>query len=637
MEVGDVSSSANCGDQLNQLVEEVERELNLVKQVADAERSTESESASTTPTNSVEPNSTAVLNTQLRTIEDSASHHMKTVYRNGKHSDDLQGYTMEERRLTWDRSEISQLDSLLQTSHNKPGINLTDRPAAVAITDHLKKSMLLDRKKCEQILHDVRKDLRHLSGNGRPHFEPSNLESDIQTTLSQNIQCVDGYLKVISSLDSRINEFMTHSSLEEWDEYTTAQVRRQLDELWCLFHDRLAVFSGMEQLEVPATDDKISTIILRDPSGNIRSFLQELISKIGNVKKQLFSQLNFLNGWKYSDVRSLLPVFTSELALLRSLISLHALLTNLHEVVSSTTTPQYNFLQTVDQSSCSFSTPVSGIQLEENHNENGTTNEEEDTIRETMMQLNELIAQTCKEFQPVQDAEPHNTHLRIPPTQCTQSSSTALHILVCSMDDRLVNAYRSALTETAMNVRRIPCVLKELCNQLHGIRMQMERATEVHIEPPKAKSSFTKLEMPYECEVTSQDLVKDLLDSYQNYLSLIRKHYEVPFRSFDELVPRLESHKVLFTGLAWYSTKVECVSSLLLCNVAERSNHLRHNPIWMTDHRLRHRMRHLCQLGKTLKRQLITWFGDVFSLRNRWNRLEQQIEEINGLYCFLYI
>ncbi|KAA3681552.1 uncharacterized protein DEA37_0005926, partial [Paragonimus westermani] len=359
--------------------------------------------------------------------------------------------------------------------------------------------------KCEQILHDVRKDLRHLSGNGRPHFEPSNLESDTQTKLSQNIQGVDGYLKVISSLDSRIDEFMTHSSLEEWDENTTAQVRRQVDELWCLFRDRIAVFSGMEQLEVPATDDK--------------------------------------------------------------------------------------------------------------------------------MELNELIDQSCKEFQPIQDAEPLNMLLRIPDptsTQCIQSSSTALHTLVCSMDDRLVNAYSSAPTETVMNVRRISYVLKELCNQLHGVRMQMERADGVHIEPPKAKSSFTKLEMPYESEVTSQDLVKHLLDSYQTYLNLIRKHYEMPFRSFDELVPRIESHKVLFTGLIWYSTKVECVSSLLLCNITERSNHVRHNPIWMTDHRLRHRMRHLCQLGKILKRQLITWFGDVFRLRNRWNRLEQQIEEING-------
>ncbi|KAF6769220.1 hypothetical protein AHF37_12006 [Paragonimus kellicotti] len=169
-EVGEVSSSANYDDRLNQLVEEVERELNLTKQMADVERLIDNESASTTPTNSVEPNPSVVLGAQLRTIEDSVGHLVKTVCFNGKHPDDLQSYTIDERLVTLDRSEIPQFDSLLQASHDKPGINLTDRPAVVAITDHLKKSMLQDRKKCEQILHDMRTDLQHLSENSGTTF-----------------------------------------------------------------------------------------------------------------------------------------------------------------------------------------------------------------------------------------------------------------------------------------------------------------------------------------------------------------------------------------------------------------------------------------------------------------------------------
>ncbi|KAF7258167.1 hypothetical protein EG68_04894 [Paragonimus skrjabini miyazakii] len=606
-------------------------------QVSDAERLTDNEFASTTPTNSVGPNPPTVPGTQLRTIEDSVDYLEKTVYYNGKHPDVLQSYAIEKKLLTWDRSEISQLDDLLQASHDKPGINPTDRPAVVAVTDHLKENMLQDRKKCEKILHDVRTDLQTLSENSQPHFAPSNLESDVQVTISQNIIDVDGYLKVINNLDSHINEFMTHNSLEEWDGYTIAQVRRQLDEIWCLFYDRLAVFSCMEQFELPATDDKISTITLRNSSESIRLSLQELTTEIEDLKKQLFSSLNFLNNWKYSGARSLLPVFTSELALLRSLVSLHALFTNFHEVVSSITTQKCNFSRMVDQSSCAYVQPVNRIQLEENHNENGTPNERDASIRETMRQLNELVIRLCEEFQPVQDAEAFNMSLQISDptsTQGAQSSFTPLLVLVCLMDDRLINAYSSALAETATNVRRIPCVLKELYNQLRGARIKMKRFMEVNIKSPEPISNLTQPEMMYKSDTTLQDLVKGLLDSYQNYLSLLKMHYELPFHSFDEVMPRLESHKLLFTGLTWYSTKVECIASILLCNVTERLSDVEYSPINMTGQQLQHRMKHLCQVGRVLERQLITWFGDVFSLHNRWNRLEQQIEDINGLYYF---
>ncbi|KAF5404608.1 hypothetical protein PHET_02029 [Paragonimus heterotremus] len=589
MEVGEVSSAANYDDRLNKLVEELELELNLARQVADAESLTDNESASTTPTNSVEPNSSTVLGTQLRTIEESVDHLVKTVC---CLTTSLPKFMMSTRR----RSRVAQ---------------------------HVK---------CEKMLHDVRTDLQHLSEDGRPLFASSNLESHVQMTLSQNILGVDGYLQVISNLDSYINEFMTHSSSEDWDGYTIAQVRRQLDEIWCFFHDRLAGFSRMEQLDLPITEDEISAITPRNSSGSIGLSLQELTTEFEDSKKQLFSSLNFLNDWKYSGARSLLPVFTSELALLRSLISLHALLTNSHEIISSITTQKCNFSEMIGQSSCAFVKPVNRMQLEVNHNENGTPNEEDASIRETMRQLNELVIHLCEEFQPVQDAEPFNMSSQISDrtsTQDVQSSSTALPVLVCLMDNRLINAYSSALTETVTNVRYIPCVLKGLCNQLRGVRIQMERAVEVHVKPPEPTSTLTQPEMLYKSHVTLQDSVNSLLDSYQNYLSLLKKHYELPFHSFDELMPRLESHKLLFTGLTWYSTKVECVASILLCNVTERLNDVGYDPINMTDHRLRHRMKHLCKVGGVLERQLITWFGDVFSLLNRWNRLEQQIEDVN--------